>query len=153
MPVPSSKLILLVDDSEADASLLLRAFKIAQLATPIETVASGEDAICYLAGEGRFSNRERYPLPALMLLDLKMPGTDGFAVLQWARLRPAFDTLPIAVLTTSDNVEHLKTAYKHGANSFLSKPTLASGMAEMVKSLHDYWILSNRTLNHRGVVQ
>jgi CheY-like chemotaxis protein len=152
MPVAPQKVILVVDDSENDLGLLLRAFKIAAVTSPLQTVTNGEDAICYLKGEGRFSNRELYPMPALMLLDLKMPGTDGLEVLRWARSKHALDSLSIVVLTTSENLDDLKTAYELGANSFLSKPLLGDELSEMVRALHHYWIVSNRSVDQRGFV-
>ena len=118
----AEKTILVVDDSENDIALLKRAFKGVGVGNPIQVVYNAEDAICYLAGEGRFKDRETYPFPVLALLDLKMPGTDGFEVLRRVRARESMNYLIIIVLTNSELIEDIRRAYLLGANSFLTKP-------------------------------
>src|SRR5690242_9739823 len=94
--------ILLAEDSETDVLLTRRAFAKANLLNPLHVVSDGEEAIAYLAGEGRYANRAEYPLPELLLLDLKMPKKNGLEVLQWVRDQPGLRGLRIVVLTTSD---------------------------------------------------
>src|SRR2546426_1139606 len=93
--------ILLADDSEDDIVLIGHAFEQGGIANPLAVVRDGEEAIAYLKGEGPYGDRALYPLPVLMLLDLKMPRTDGFQVLRWMRLQPNFIALPVIVLTNS----------------------------------------------------
>src|SRR5207247_4982072 len=88
---------------------------------PIQIVRNGDEAIAYLKGEGQYANRAEYPLPGLLLLDLKMPGKDGFDVLRWIRQQPGVSELRIVVLTSSDEIRDVNQAYQLGANSFLFK--------------------------------
>jgi CheY-like chemotaxis protein len=83
------KTILLVDDSENDIDLMRMAFRKAEVNSPLQEVHNGEEAITYLKGEGIYSDREKYPLPSVMLLDLNMPMKNGFDVLSWVRTQPA----------------------------------------------------------------
>src|SRR6266436_6531146 len=94
-------LILLADDDENDIALIRRALSKADIRNPTKIVRDGEEAIAYLKGEGKFSNRAKYPLPTLMLLDLKMPRKNGFEVLDWSRRQPDLKALHIVVLTAS----------------------------------------------------
>src|SRR5437879_1980484 len=99
--MPDLSLILLVEDKEDDIFLIRRAFEKGGILNPLHVVRDGDEAIEYLAGEGKYNNRAEYPLPQLMLLDLKMPGTDGFEVLHWVRQQPGLSSLVIVVLTSS----------------------------------------------------
>src|ERR1700674_4968478 len=100
--MPDQALILLVEDREDDVLLVRRAFAKANVLNPMQVVRDGREAIAYLKGEGKYSNRAEYPLPELLLLDLKMPGTDGFDVLKWMRQQPGLKALRVVVLTSSD---------------------------------------------------
>ena len=93
--------ILLVDDSESDIFLLRMAFKRADVNHPLQEVRNGEQAIAYLKGEGAYSDREKHPLPSLMLLDLNMPMKNGFEVTAWVRAQPGFKRLSVIILTAS----------------------------------------------------
>src|SRR5579883_2562317 len=101
MSLLKSSLVLLAEDDENDVFFLERAFKQAQVLNPIHRVRDGEDAIDYLRGEGPYCDREKHPLPQLMLLDLKMPRKNGFEVIMWVREQPCLKRLPIVVLTSS----------------------------------------------------
>jgi CheY-like chemotaxis protein len=103
-------------------------------------VRRGEEAIEYLKGEGRYANRAEYPLPDLMLLDLKMPGMSGFEVLQWVRKQPGLSLLRIIVLTTSDDIRDVNMAYQMGANSFIIKPVDFEHFVQTSKALKGYWL-------------
>src|SRR5207237_10670820 len=100
--MPDQAVILLVEDRGDDVLLIQRAFKRASLNNPVQVVRDGEQAISYLAGEGIFRNRAEYPLPWLILLDLKMPRVDGFEVLKWIRSQPELRRLIVVVLTSSE---------------------------------------------------
>src|SRR5688500_2901230 len=94
-------LILLAEDDENDIELFRRALIKAEIHNPVEIVRDGEEAVAYLKGDGKFSDRVRYPLPSLMLLDLNMPRADGFQVLDWVRRQPELNALRVVVLTVS----------------------------------------------------
>jgi CheY-like chemotaxis protein len=137
--------ILLAEDQEEDVILMQKAFQKAGIPNPLKIVRDGEEAINYLAGFGEFSDRTQYPLPVLMLLDLKMPGTDGFDVLAWIRTQPHLAMLRVVVLTTSDLTSDLQTAYELGACSFLTKPMGFIGSVEIARQMAKYWLQINVT--------
>src|SRR6516225_8524692 len=97
-------LFLLVEDDSGDALLIRRAFVQAKVLNPVQVVSSGEEAIAYLSGTGRYANRAEFPLPELVLLDLKMPGIDGFEVLRWIRAQPGIRGMRVVVLSGSDEM-------------------------------------------------
>ena len=140
-----SEFILLVDDDENDVLLLQRAFKKAGLRDWLRVVTNGAQAIDYLAGQDVYSDREKFPLPFLVLLDLKMPGTDGFEVLRWARNESDLKRLLIVVLTSSNLQTDVDRAYELGANSYLVKPVEFDEMVHMVQRFQAYWAEINRT--------
>jgi CheY-like chemotaxis protein len=131
---------LLVEDSDNDAILIRRAFHKGNIVNPLQVVSSGEQAVAYLNGEGAFANRAEYPLPDLVLLDLKMPGIDGFEVLRWIRQQPTLKALRVVVLTSSDRIQDVNLAYQLGANSFLVKPVDFERFVEISQALKGYWI-------------
>src|SRR5437899_2596022 len=109
--------ILLAEDSEDDVFLIRRAFQKGHISNPLFVVRDGEEAIAYLKGENKYSNRAEYPLPDLLLLDMKMPRLDGLEVLKWARRQPELHQLRIVMLTSSEDMRDVKKAYDAGANS------------------------------------
>lgn len=135
--------ILLVEDNPDDVFLITRAFKKANLVNPVQVVDDGEKAIAYLAGEAGYSDRGRFPLPVLTLLDLKLPRRSGFEVLQWVRAAPGLNRLPVVVLTSSAEVVDVNHAYDLGANSYLVKPVGFDALFDMVKVLQPYWLIMN----------
>src|SRR5207248_11387786 len=94
----------------------------------------------YLKGDGKYGNRDEHPLPDLLLLDLKMPRMDGFQVLQWLRQQPGLSSLRVVVLTSSEDLRDVNTAYQLGANSFLVKPLEFENFVETGKMLKEYWL-------------
>ena len=132
-------LILLAEDREDEVLLIRRAFREANFVNPLHVVPDGEEAIAYLEGKGKYANREEYPLPALLLLDLKMPRKDGLEVLDWIRHHPQLSALRVVVLTSSDHIQDVNRAYQLGANSFLVKPVDFHHFVEMTQALHGYW--------------
>ncbi len=135
--------ILLIEDDPNDVFLIQRAFSKAKIMNPIQTVKNGEDAISYLAGKDVFSNRERYPLPVLILLDLKLPRISGHEVLEWLRQQPGLKRIPVVVLTSSKQTFDINRAYDLDANSYLIKPVTFNALLEMVKTLNLYWLILN----------
>ena len=138
-PLPQQT-ILVAEDDDNDVFFLERAFKLAQIANPRFRVKDGEEAIAYLRGDGAFSDRERHPLPCLMLLDLKMPRKNGFEVLEWARQQPAIRRLPVAILTSSKEAPDINRAYDIGANTYLVKPVNFEDLLETIRALNLFWL-------------
>lgn len=136
--------ILLIEDESSDAELLLRGFDKAKVLNPIVHLSSGDEALRYLAGRGEFSDRIKFPLPALILLDLKLPGMTGMQLLQWMHVQGEIKRIPLVVLTADDRQETVNAAYDLGANSYLVKPGKPDEIARMVKVLQSYWIALNQ---------
>lgn len=137
-------LFLLVEDADTDAILIRRAFAKGNIINPLQVVTNGVDAISYLKGEGLYANRAEYPLPELVLLDLKLPGIDGFQVLRWIRQQPSLKALRVVVLTSSDRIQDVNLAYQLGANSFLVKPVDFERFVEISQALKGYWLWLSR---------
>jgi CheY-like chemotaxis protein len=142
--VEDAPLILIVDDSSDDVMLLKRAFARAGVANPLITVSSGQQAIQYLSGQGEFSNRDQYPIPSVILLDLQMPDGDGFDVLQWIRNKFPQGGLLVVVLTRVEEIKKINRAYALGANSFLTKPSNSEELQELINIFRGYWLLRNQ---------
>jgi len=136
--------ILLVEDRGDDILLIQKAFSRAQIPNPMMVVRDGDEAMAYLAGEGKFSNRAEYPLPWLILLDLKMPRVDGFEVLRWIRKQPGFSSMIVIVLTSSEHIQDVNRAYQLGANSFMVKPLEFDNAVSVSKMIQQYWLMHNR---------
>jgi CheY-like chemotaxis protein len=136
--------VLLAEDNEDDILLMRKAFRQGCICNPLHVVRDGEEAICYLQGEGPYSNRAEFPLPGLLLLDLKMPGLDGFDVLRWLREQPGLLALRVVVLTSSSDMRDVNLAYQLGANSFLVKPMEFQRTAELVKTLKRFWLCESK---------
>ena len=144
--------ILLVDDSKNDILMLRNAFGKAEFDVPLQEACNGEQAIAYLSGEGSYSDRNQYPLPSVMLLDLNMPMKDGFDVLGWVRTQPAFKRLSVIVLTASTRPEDVERAFDLGASSYLVKPINIEDLATMIRCLRD-WIQINHFPPLNGTVR
>lgn len=136
--------ILVVEDDPNDALLLERAFRKARLANPLQLVADGDAAVAYLSGAETYGDREKYPLPALVLLDLKLPRRSGHEVLEWIRGQPGLRRLPVVALTSSRESRDVERAYDLGVNSYLVKPVGFDALLEMVQALNLYWVLLNQ---------
>ncbi|MBE0434604.1 MAG: response regulator [Methylomicrobium sp.] len=136
-------IILLVDDNRMDIELALDAFHEARLINRIHTASSGREALDYLFGRGDYGVRKRYPLPDLILLDLKMPGIDGFDVLKQIKTAPLIKRIPVVILTSSREEGDRALSYDIGANSYLVKPVSFSGFIEVIKQIENYWLSLN----------
>lgn len=137
-------LFLLVEDNEDHVVLIRRAFAKSKVLNPLQVVRTGEDAIAYLEGTGRFSNRAEFPLPAVVLLDLKLTGLDGFDVLRWIRQQPGLKALRVVVLTSSNEIRDVNLAYQLGANSFLVKPVDFEDFVRVTQALQGYWLWTDK---------
>ncbi len=129
--------ILLVEDSDDDATLVMRAFRKGRVLNPIHLLRTGQDAIAYLSGLGEYSDLRRYPRPALVLLDLSLPEMSGFEVLRWIRQESNAHDLRVIVLSGSVNPDDARLAYELGADSFLIKPLELDKALDIGKCLHE----------------
>jgi CheY-like chemotaxis protein len=145
MSDPSAPTILLVEDNIDDVILTRRALRKVGVSAALATVGDGEEAKAYLLGTGAFADRNAHPMPALVLLDWKLPRCSGVEVLDWIRARSEMDTLPVVVLTSSRQQEDIEQAYAAGANSYLQKPVAFSELVELLGRLHLYWFETNIT--------
>jgi CheY-like chemotaxis protein len=136
--------ILLVEDDANDVFLMKRAFGKAGVPVQLHVARDGREALCYLRGDGQYADRERYPLPVLMLLDLNLPYVPGLEVLRQVREDPSLRGLVIVVLSSSLAEADLVQAYELGANSYLSKPNELEAVQEQVKAIGQYWLQINR---------
>ena len=141
--MPDQPLILLVEDREDDIVVIRKAFQRARISTALQVVRDGEEAIHYLDGVGKFSHRSEYPLPWLVLLDLKMPRVDGFEVLKWIRRHPTLRSLVVVVFTSSEQTRDVNECYALGANSFMVKPLDFENSVALAGLLHQYWVHYN----------
>ena len=130
--------ILLIEDLADDVVLIQRSFEENGLGNRLQVVTSAEEAKKYLRGESVYRERNEYPRPALILLDLKMPGEDGFEFLTWLRAQGEFKTIPVVVLTASDESKDMTRAYQLGANSFVSKPQDFENFVAITRLLQEY---------------
>jgi CheY-like chemotaxis protein len=132
--------ILLVEDDPNDLVLLQRTFERFNLGKPPCVVSSGELAVTYLDGQGEFADRERYPTPTLVFLDLKLPTMSGFEVLTWMRQQPRLAKTQVIVLTGSRKSLDVYRAYELGASSYLVKPVQPEDIARLAESLKLPWL-------------
>lgn len=136
------KTILQVEDDSNDVFFLQHAMKKAGVANPLHVVGDGQQAIDYLQGVGKFADRARYPLPGLVLLDLKLPYVMGLDVLKWIRAQPDLSVVVI-ILSASAQEADIAAAYRMGVNAFLTKPSEASKLEDIVKAIRDFWLTHN----------
>ncbi len=142
--------ILLVEDNAQDEQLILRALRKANLANHVDVVRDGQQALDWLFAEGEFHNRSTSALPALVLLDIKLPRVNGMDVLHRLRADPRTRLLPIVLLTSSTEEEDRLRGYERGANSFVHKPLDFGEFAEKIARLGMYWLAVNAPPPPRG---
>jgi len=135
--------LLLVEDNEHDVFLMKRALSQAEIRNPLFVVSDGQQAVDYLAGNGDFNDREMYPFPALVLLDLKLPFRSGHEVLAWIRNEAELNELVVVVLTSSDEPADVNQTYKLETNSYLVKPPSLGQLRDLAKSFKWYWLQYN----------
>lgn len=132
--------LLFADDDENDYVLLNCAARRAQLPAQVSWVKDGRELLEYLRGQGCYGDSLTYPKPAVVLLDLNMPGKNGRDALQDIRGDPSLRSLPIVILTTSRSAEDVQFAYEAGANSFITKPPEFQRLVEIMEVLKRYWL-------------
>ncbi|MEW5870027.1 MAG: response regulator [Chloroflexota bacterium] len=135
--------ILLVEDSRMDVELTLDAFQEAKLGNTISVIGDGNDALDYLNGTGKYADRQAHPMPNIVLLDLKLPGVDGFEVLRRIKTTPILKRIPVIILTSSKEEGDRALSYDIGANSYLVKPVSFEGFLDVVRKIEGYWLTLN----------
>lgn len=136
--------ILLVEDDSNDILFIQRAFRQANIRNSIHIVRNGDDAVAYLAGEGKYTSRETYPLPLLILLDLKLPCRSGLEVLEWLKEQPILKRIPVVILTSSKESIDVNHAYDLGVNCYLLKPVRFDALIKMVEAIDTFWLQLNQ---------
>ncbi|MGB3691404.1 MAG: response regulator [Spirulinaceae cyanobacterium] len=136
--------ILLVEDDSNDIMLIKRAFHKAQINARLETITDGDQAVAYLSHQPPYDNRDRYPLPVLILLDLKLPRRSGLEVLAWLRQQPEIKRTLVIVLSSSKESPDIDKAYDLGINSYLVKPVTFEDLVELMNQVHKYWFNFNQ---------
>jgi CheY-like chemotaxis protein len=139
------RVILHAEDDGNYALLSKMAFQRAGLPVSVSIVPDGDEAINYLAGSGEYSDRERFPLPNIVFLDLNMPKHSGFEVLEWVRKQPGLKRLPVVVVTSSEWSGDINHAYELGANSYCTKPYNLEDLVALVQTLYQYWLELNKS--------
>lgn len=132
--------VLLVEDDLNDIFLVKRAFKKALLRNPLQVVTDGQEAIHYLQGEAKYADRDAYPLPTLIVMDIKMPLKSGFEVLEWVKTaEPPLRRIPVVIVSSSDNPADINRAYELGANAYMVKPVDFRAVEQLFESITHYW--------------
>jgi len=136
--------ILLVEDNPDHAELVMRNLEDFRVANRVIHVDDGQAALDYLNGKGGYLDRQSFPMPDLMLLDLRLPGVDGLQVLKEIKENVDLRSLPVVILTTSDAERDMATAYTYNANSFLTKPINFGEFSDLIRDLGFYWLAWNK---------
>lgn len=132
--------ILLAEDDKNDIFLMRRAFDTAGIRNPLHVVHNGQEAVDYLSGAGVYSDRNKFPLPRLLLLDLKMPLLDGFDVLKWLRAEKQFDMLPVVVLTSSKLQMDVDRSREFGVFDYRVKPHAFEDLVRVLDDVQKCWL-------------
>jgi len=136
--------ILLVEDNLDHAELVMRNMESFQVANTIVHVEDGAEALDYLYGNSKYADRKQFPMPNLMLLDLRLPKIDGLEVLKIVKSDEALRPLPVVILTTSDAERDMAMAYEYNANSYVTKPVNFAEFSKLLKDLGFYWLAWNK---------
>jgi len=145
----SEKMILLVEDNPDDEELTTRALRQAKIANEIVVARDGAEALDFLFGEGPNARRDLSRMPAVILLDLKLPKLSGLDVLNRLRADPRTKLIPTVILTSSSEEEDMLKSYQSGANSYVRKPVDFTQFATAVSQLGVYWMLLNQPVPKR----
>lgn len=139
-----TKTILLVEDDQNDVDFMQMAMAKAGLAPLLRVVTNGRQAIDYFKGLGEYADREKFPLPCLVLLDLKLPQVMGMDVLKWIREQPRFCTIVVLILSSSSQEADMVKCYQLGANAYLVKPSAPKKLFQLVETLKSFWFTLNQ---------
>ncbi len=155
LPKPQAPITVLhIDDDPDETVLLYSATRKAGIEFSLHNVQDGEQAIAYLSGEGIYADRNKYKIPALIFLDLKLPRATGFEVLKWIRAHPELGDLQVVVLSGSEQQDDMLRAYSTGADSYLVKPSEFDVLVSMMKNINALWLTaSNGQRSERANVE
>ena len=131
---------MVVEDDPNDQMLIERAFRKIGVVDPIQVLCDGAEAIAYMMGEGKYSDREKYAYPTFIMTDLKMPRGDGFAVLEFLKGNPQWKVIPTIVLSASADLDDIKKSYMLGASSYHVKPQSHDELRNQLKVINAYWM-------------
>ncbi len=131
--------LLIVDDNEDERFLAQKTFEGLASKYKVQLASSGDEAIAYLKGEGKFADRAQFEFPAYIITDLQMAPGDGFHVLEFLKSNPALSVIPVVMLSASDDPDDIRQAYLLGASSFLVKPPTLGGLKTLLRKVHEYW--------------
>ena len=145
--------LLIVEDDENDFLFLENAIAHENFESKVHHACDGDQAIKYLAGENDFADRDTHPLPSLIVLDLKLPGTDGFHVLEWIRAHPAPGTLPVVILSSSQEPQDIERAFALGAKAYLVKPSSSLAYSDVVQTLREFLLNGFDQASGKNVVK
>jgi CheY-like chemotaxis protein len=137
--VDRNRTILIAEDDENYAMLLQRALRQTGRTDPVHRVANGREAIDYIAGNGKYADREAFAFPGVLFLDLKMPGSGGFDVLRWMQENPECRVTPTLVLSSSVLERDVELSYALGAHAYLGKPPTADELKRMLGDAYSFW--------------
>jgi CheY-like chemotaxis protein len=137
------KPVLLVEDEADDIFIMQRAWKKAGFENPLQVVKDGQKAVAYISGKGEFADRGKYPIPCLMLLDIKLPYLSGLEVVEWLRSCQPHASIPAVFLTSSANDMDIEQAYRLGGNAYLVKPPTPEKLVAMLQDLRAFWMKHN----------
>ncbi len=132
--------ILIVEDNEDDQFMIERAFRKIGVTDPIHLVSSGQEAIAYMMGEGKYADRNMYEYPTFIMTDLKMPNGTGFDVLYHLKSNPSWSVIPTVVFSASADLDDIKKSYVLGSSSYHVKPQTMEKLSEQVAVLYAYWV-------------
>ena len=135
--------VLLVEDDPNDVFFFQNVWKKAGIVNPLRVAKDGQEALDYLEGAGEFADRDKYPLPCLTILDLKLPRVMGLEVLKRIREHPALRKLIVIVLSSSLSDEDISEVYELGGNAYLVKPPEMGRLADIVKAIKHFWLTHN----------
>jgi CheY-like chemotaxis protein len=131
--------VLLVEDDLNDIFLVKRAFKRANLTNPLQIVTDGVEAVQYMIGEGKYTDRKLHPMPHLIVMDLKLPRKTGLEVLEWLKKDGFLRRIPVVIVSSSDLAADVNRAYELGANAYMVKPVDFQSVENLFQSIVRYW--------------
>ncbi len=140
LQVKAQKFTLLIVDDDEDARFLAqRTFESLAATYKVQLASSGNEAIAYLKGEGKFADRKKFEFPSYIITDLQMEPGDGFNVLEFLKDHAALSVIPVVMLSSSGDHDDIRQAYLLGASSFLVKPSTLAGLRNLLRKVHEYW--------------
>jgi CheY-like chemotaxis protein len=143
----SPQSLLIVEDSDEDFTALKRTINKVQVSYPVYRCEDGEEALDFLYRQGEYENKATSPRPALIILDLNLPGTDGREVLAAVKQDRELQTIPVVIFSTSSNPKDVEACYRHGVSGYIVKPMNLSQLQELVTTFIEYWFKAVRLPN------